>query len=373
MLSKLRIAMELGAAALLVCLAGWTWAQTDGGFSFTGSYEDVKQLPPQTWQKHEFTFVRLIYNGSIPGYLKNWYTDYPTGDRELVDVVRRLTRIDIAPETRAIAITDPDLFNYPFVYSGEAGQMNLSTRDAEILREYIDRGGFWMLDDFWGSIEWAHFEAEMKKVFPDRQIKEVSPTHPIFHIFFNIEQLVQVPNVGWAYGSCYPGCPTSELDGDVPFMRGIFDENGRLLVVINHNTDLMDALEWSNEPRYAEGFAAYAYKVFINTILYALTAGNKTLDTSRKISSTFPISLRPPDGISGGFLIHKISLPHVTRPPAMRWLCFLEAGLCQRKTQVGSHIGCHYDKKSQVDQHRSGVALRSVDCHMQLINDLNQL
>jgi hypothetical protein len=259
------------AAGILVPLFSSLLAlgAADDFFAFFGKADDFKQLPRQTKQNHEFTFVRLIYNGRIPSYLKNWYTDYPSGDRNLVKVLSRLTDIDIAPESRAVPIHDPDLYDYPMIYSAEGGQMRLSSNDARIMREYTDRGGFWMIDDFWGSLEWSAFAQEMKKVFPDRPIVEVPREHPVFHNFFDIEETLQVPNIGYAY--CYGGCSTAELDGDIPYVRGIFDGMGRLSVLIYFNTDLMDASEWADDPRYPHKFSSYAYKVFANAVVYSMS------------------------------------------------------------------------------------------------------
>ena len=235
---------------------------------FEGNYADFQKLPAQTLQNHDFTFARLMYNGRIPHYLKNWYTDYPSGDQHLVEILRRVTRIDVAPEGRVIPVHHPDLFRYPMVYSAEAGQMVLDESDAKRLREYLTRGGFWMIDDFWGTFEWSNFEHEMKKVFPDRPIVDIPSSHPIFHAFYDIEERMQVPNIMYAYA---PGTPTWEQDGYQPYVRGIFDGTGRLLVFINHNTDLMDASEWADDPLYPQKFAAYSYKVFSNAVVYALS------------------------------------------------------------------------------------------------------
>jgi hypothetical protein len=241
---------------------------TDLDLVLDGNVADFRHLPPQTRQNHDFTFVRLMYNGRIPGYIKNWYTDYPTGDENLIRVLRRMTGIDVAPETRSIPIHHPDLFNYPMIYSLEAGQMIVDDSEAKVLREYLTRGGFWMIDDFWGTFEWANFEREMKKIFPDRQIVDIPIEHPIFHCVFEISEKIQVPNIGYAY-TVEP--VTWEQDGYSPYVRGIFDNSGRLVVFINFNTDLMDASEWADDPKYPQEFAAYSYKIFTNAVVYALS------------------------------------------------------------------------------------------------------
>jgi hypothetical protein len=259
---------RIGIIVSLLALSGALLFAQEYGFLLDGRNEDLRRLPPQDKQGHDFTFVRLIYNGRIPGYIKNWYTDYPEGDRNLIQILQRMTTVDVASEGRAIPIRHPDLFNYPMVYSCEAGQMILDPAEAKALREYLTRGGFWMIDDFWGTFEWENFEKEMKKVFPEKSIVDIPLDHPIFHSFYDIDEKMQVPNVGYAYS---PGTPTWEQDGYKPYVRGIFDENKRLLVFINHNTDLMDASEWADDPNYPHKFSTYSYKIFSNAVIYALS------------------------------------------------------------------------------------------------------
>jgi len=233
-----------------------------------GSYEDVRSLVDNnTADTNQFVFTRSIYNGRIPYYYKNWYTDYPRADHHLIEVIHRLTNIDIAMKERAIPINDPDLFKYPFVYSSEEGQMVLSDADAAQLRTYLLRGGFWVIDDFWGSFEWANFERQMKKIFPEREIKDIPIDHPIFHLFYSIDHLIQVPSLAYVFN----GGITWETDGFVPECKGIWDDEGRLMVVINHNTDLGDAYEWSDDPSYPNRFSGYAYRMAVNFLMYAMT------------------------------------------------------------------------------------------------------
>jgi hypothetical protein len=135
------------------------------------------------------------------------------------------------------------------------------------LREYLKRGGFLFCDDFWGSWEWANFQQNMSRVLPDREILELPMSHPVFHSYYDISQLVQVPNVGNAIYSNQ----TYERDGFVPHCRGIFNEDGRLIVLINWNTDLGDAWEWADLPGFPAKFSTYAYKIGINAIVYAMS------------------------------------------------------------------------------------------------------
>jgi hypothetical protein len=255
----------IGAPLLLLSIVfGKVFAQD---FGFLGRYEDARQIEQNKDQTDQIVFARLIYNGRIPGYYKNWYTDYPKADRQLIMGLKRLTNLNIADYERAIPINDPDLFRYPFVYTSEPEQMVLTDQDASIMREYLNRGGFWILDDFWGSFEWSAMERQVKKVLPSAEIKDIPLNHPIFHVFYDVDHIIQVPSLAYVYN----GGITWETDGFVPECKGIWDENGRLVMVINHNTDLGDAYEHADNPLYPNYFSGYAYRLAINFILYSLT------------------------------------------------------------------------------------------------------
>jgi len=216
----------------------------------------------------EFTFVRAVYTGLGPwGYYKGWSTDWPKADRQFMIGVDRLTNIRTSSETKTLRLTDPGLFEFPFVYAVEVGHWNLNDEEAASLGEYLRRGGFLFCDDFWGSWEWANFEQNMRRVLPDRPIAELPGDHPLFHSYYDIERIVQTPNVG----NALERRRTHEQDGYVPHCRGISDDKGRLMVVINWNTDLGDAWEWADLPGYPARYSTYAYQVGINAIIYAMS------------------------------------------------------------------------------------------------------
>jgi hypothetical protein len=252
------------AFAVILTVTGVLLSQNELGFR--GDYEDAKRIRQGPLPSNQIIFARLIYRGRIPAYFKNWYTDYPKGDHLLIQGLKRLTTLDIADEGRVVAVNDPDLFRYPLVYSSEVGQMVLSNEDAAIMREYLLRGGFWFMDDFWGTTEWASMEAQMKKVFPEFEIKDIPTSHPLFHSFFDVNKVMQVPSLAYVYYGV-----TYEQDGFEGECKGIFDEKGRLMVVINHNTDLGDAYEWADDPEYPMAFTGYAYRHALNIILYAMS------------------------------------------------------------------------------------------------------
>jgi len=255
--------------SLMIALFGAAAVFAQEEFNLLGRYEDVKLMPENnTGSTNQFVFTRLVYNGRIPSYYKNWYTDYPRVDLHIIEALKRLTNIDIADKPRSVPINDPDLFKYPLIYSIETEQMVLTDEDAAHLREYLTRGGFCIIDDFWGTFEWSLVEENLKKILPGRPIKDIPLDHPVFHTLFDVDRLMQTPSGAYFFNGFFI---TYETDGWVPECKGIWDDKDRLMVVINHNTDLKSAYMWSDDPRYPERFSDYAYKLASNFIIYGLT------------------------------------------------------------------------------------------------------
>ena len=90
------------------------------------------------------------------------------------------------PEAKHLALTDPELFDYPFIYIVEPGRLIFSDEEVEALRRYLHNGGFLMVDDFWGEEEWYNFYSQIRRVFPNRQPEELPLDHPIFHCVYDL-------------------------------------------------------------------------------------------------------------------------------------------------------------------------------------------
>ena len=222
---------------------------------------------PREW--HEFYFTRAAYSSGRGGWGRrgqSWAIDYPKADRQFLTVLKRLTNLDAYDDENAIALNDPRVRNFPFLYALEVGYMSMSQAEVEGLRDYLLAGGFLVIDDFWGSQEWAQFEFQMKLVFPEKEIIDLDLDHSVFNTFYEIDEILQVP----AYGRYYGG-QTWERDGYVPFVKGIEDDNGRLMVIINWNTDLGDAWEWAEQPDYPVPYSTFAFQMGVNMIVYAMT------------------------------------------------------------------------------------------------------
>jgi hypothetical protein len=219
----------------------------------------------------EFTFTRMIYRSPY-SYGRRWggawATDFPEADDHFSVGIREWagTNLNVSSQPRQFEIMDEGLFDFPLVYIVEPGYMELSDEEAARLREYVARGGFMFFDDFWGEPEWENVKEQMKKVFPDLEPKELPLTHPIFHAYLDIEEVVQVPNIYNAQRGV-----TSEKGGTTPYYMGIEDKQGRLVAFFARNSDLGDAWEWINDGRYPVRYGLAAYKVGINVVVYAMS------------------------------------------------------------------------------------------------------
>lgn len=231
-----------------------------------------------TWEnptrfKHDtFTFVRVRYD-SWQRHSK-WATDYPDSDLNFSYRLQQLTSLKVDPNGKIMRLTDGELFNYPFLYMIEPGDLIFSEEEVKALRKYLLNGGFLMVDDFWGTNEFENFAYEFKRVFPNRELKELPLEHPIFHIVFDLKEKPQVPAIQVALeGRPYGITWERGEDGREVSYKGVFDDKGRMMAIICHNTDLGDGWEREGENHwYFKNFSEkYAYPMGINILFYAMT------------------------------------------------------------------------------------------------------
>lgn len=215
-----------------------------------------------------FTFVRLKYRGSW-GHRGKWDTDWPASDRNFIRQLREQTNITVSSKEKIIDIGSEELFRYPFSYMVDVKRLKFTDAEARNLREYLLRGGFILVDDFHGKQAWKGFNKQLKKIFPDREPEDIPISHPIFHCFYNINELMQIPGSGAARkGRTYERGSTG---GRHVRCLGIYDDNGRLMMMINFNTDLGDAWEHAADSFYPREYSDMAFKMGINAVIYSLT------------------------------------------------------------------------------------------------------
>ena len=245
-------ASRVAAAALLLATLAPTggWVAGAAGSHYAG----------------EFHFARLVYtdsayNGRFRGGW--WQQDWPEAEEHFLKNLVRLTRVS-AGEPAVFRLTDDTLFDHPWLYATQVGYWDLSDDECARLREYLLRGGFMMADDYWGESERAVFDATMARVFPDRAIVDIPPDDPVLHVVFSIDEFTQIPglrHVGYGEISRLPA----------PRWRGIYGDDGRLLVAMNYNQDVGDSWEEANNPQYPEPMTALGYRFGVNYVVYAMT------------------------------------------------------------------------------------------------------
>ena len=248
----------------------------------------LAQIEPETVP--EFYFTRLVYSdGGGPARTptfdfrctdlaageggtrggRGWGTDFPASDCKFMWGVQRLTNIRVYDKSpHLVTALDPKLFEYPYLYIVSPHRMYLTSEEAQKLREYLLRGGFLHVDDFWGLEQRGAVEEEMGKIFPDRQMVKLGLDHEVFHTFFDVDTVMQIPNVNNACNGRQTWEQRSEID---PMIFGISDDDGRLMVLITYNSDLGDAWEWMDLPCYPQKYSGQAYRMGLNFMIYAMS------------------------------------------------------------------------------------------------------
>jgi Domain of unknown function (DUF4159) len=229
----------------------------------------------------EFHFARMIYQdqagyggfgrrGGGRGRGRGWWRqDWPAAEIHFRQGIARLTRVD-AGEGVTVDLLDDRLFDYPWLYATQTGYWDLSDEEIAKLREYLERGGFFVADDFWGEGEWQVFGETMARLFPERRIVEITGgDDEVLHVLYDVDQLTQIPGLRHLGGF---DATIGRIRGlPEPHWRGIYDDKGRLMVAINFNQDIGDAWEHADWPEYPEPMTALAYRFGINYIIYAMT------------------------------------------------------------------------------------------------------
>ncbi|MFK7738473.1 MAG: DUF4159 domain-containing protein [Pirellulaceae bacterium] len=259
-----------------------TWAALPA-MQWQRTYSDGRKGVPiwevdENFEQDTFRFVRVKfsdgYGGGGWGRRRGgrWRTDYPDSDLNFSLRLQQLTSLNVNPEPLVLELTDERLFDYPFLYMIEPGSLMFSEDEVTELRRYCENGGFMMVDDFWGDEEYANFYQQIKRVFPNREPAEVPLEHDIFQCVYPLSEKPQVPSIHAFYGgSRYEGRYGSSTA--TPYYKAIYDDAGRIMVFICHNTDLGDG--WEREGENKEYFAEYAvkksYPLGINIVTYAMT------------------------------------------------------------------------------------------------------
>ncbi len=252
-----------GALLALAVLFAWlpaVWSQRAG--------RDGRRAPSS-----EFHFIRTEYVDlyrTRGGFGRGWWMqDWPEADEHFTMGIRRLTRIDVG-EPRHLPLLDDRIFDYPWIYATQTGYWNLSVAETNRLREYLLRGGFLVVDDFYGPQEWAVFREAMDRVFGEQPILELEMDHPMMHVLFDINERTQIPGLRHL-GIGRGGRTFAQIPAGPPHWRAVHDPKGRMVVAINFQMDVGDAWEHADLPAYPAEMTGLAYRFGINYIIYSMT------------------------------------------------------------------------------------------------------
>ncbi len=268
----------------LILAVGIASAQRRGRRSEMGEVRTARDVPsgstgtptweyPDAFKTDVFTFARIRYDRGGWGRGGGWATDLPDSDLNLSWRLQQMTAMKVNPDARIIRPTDPELADYPFIYIAEPGALSFTDEEVVAMRNYLENGGFLLLDDFWGEDEWANCEEVIKQVLPNRTFGEIPLTHPLYRSVFTIKEKAQVPNIDLGAASEFGGRTYEREDAEEVHHRGIFDDKGRPMVIALHNTDNGDG--WEREGESAFYFKQFsertAYPLAINIIFYVMT------------------------------------------------------------------------------------------------------
>jgi hypothetical protein len=275
-LTRLRLAAAL---ALGVCIVAATVVSAQRFTFREGSFPT--RYAPAEMPDGAFVVCRLEYRSvrSEPSGI-GWRTDYPYAEINLTTRLSELTKIRVSrdlnrePNYYVVRLTDQALFNCPFTVASDVGTVGFNPAEIEGLREYLMKGGFLWVDDFWGNAAWNHWAGQIGRVLPPSEfpIEDIPLDDPMLRSMFEIREIPQITNI--QFWRRVGGMTTSErgAETDVVNFRAIRDSHGRVMVLMSHNTDIADAWEREGEdPAFFYQFSPAGYALGINVLLHALT------------------------------------------------------------------------------------------------------
>lgn len=274
------VAAALIAAAALAASADAQFQQRRGGRGFGGGFGRGPGAHTNPDYDGAFMFCRVIYRNASDGDGGGWAVDSWRADENLSFRLSELTRTSVSRRGDgeynhvAIMLTDEArLAHCPFIMLTEPGGTYFDAAEAKALREYLQRGGFLWADDFWGDYAFEHWMNELRKALPSAAypMEELPLEHPLFHVLYDVKEKVQIPSINFWYGT-NGGTSERGRDSATPHVRAVSDRDGRVLVVMTHNTDFGDAFEREGDSReYFERFAGAGYAFGIDTLVYSMT------------------------------------------------------------------------------------------------------
>jgi hypothetical protein len=238
------------------------------------------RFPTEASFDGRFNFCRLMFTSAWrEASGSGWNTDYPGADLNFPIRLAELTKAKISRQPSGesnhlvVRATDPFVYQCPFLLASDIGTVQFAPEEVVALRAYFDKGGFLWVDDFWGERAWQVWVDQVSRILPpgDFPILDVPPEHPLWRTVFEVKKLPQIPAISHWRRS---GGETSErgLETAVPDIKAIYDREGRIMVLITHDTDISDSWEREGEdPEFFYQFSPNGYAFAINAVIYAMS------------------------------------------------------------------------------------------------------
>ena len=226
-----------------------------------------------------FTFCRLLYQSVRREPMGHgWNTDYPGSDYNFMERLEELTTMrpsrwaDGQPGFAVVRPTQDELYECPFIFMSDVGTVGFSELEVARLRDYLLKGGLIYVDDFWGPWAWDNWSREIGRILPKHGIVDIGPDHMIMQALYRVPEVPQVPSIQFWRRAGRSETSEQGSASATPHLRAIFDDEGRPLVIMTHNTDIADGWEREGEDEeYFYSFSPDAYALGINIILYVLS------------------------------------------------------------------------------------------------------
>jgi hypothetical protein len=273
-----RIVLSSFIAVLAVAAAAAAQQIWVGGGRFWRT--PPKWAKPDNFDGGSFNFCRAYYTSDRrEDGGTGWDTDFPGADNNFSVRLGELTKMPIKmdkagqPDYVVVRLTDPLMAHCMIVHFEDAGTIRFAPDEVVALRNYLLKGGFVTVDDFWGSEAWAQWASEIHRVLPEYTIEDLPRDHPIMHTLYDVKEVEQVSSIQfWRRNNGSVSERAWLNDSPTVNVRGISDEHGRLLVLMCHNTDIPDTWEREGESQeYFERFSPNGYAIGVNVVLYAYT------------------------------------------------------------------------------------------------------
>ena len=190
--------------------------------------------------------ARLHYSGG-----GDWYWG-SSAIPNFLDFIRDQTEMPVDTIERQVRITDPELYQYPFLFATGHGVISFTPEERERLRQYLAAGGFLFVNDSYGMDQ--NFRREMALLFPEREVVELPFDHPIYHCFYDF------PN----------GPPKIHEHDKLPPRGYAIIINGRVVVYFLVESDIGDG--WEDEAVHNDPpeKRQEALQMGLNLLTYAL-------------------------------------------------------------------------------------------------------